>query len=130
MEIADAEGMAPDDARTERRDLAKLHNLDLPAPRRGTRHRALGIGDENRWFRALLGNKVSRLLTRYHPTDLACVIGLSPEQQKDSMDKARGHNWTLGQITRLAAASNTTFDQLVAEAAAYRDQAYDLVRAR
>jgi DNA-binding CsgD family transcriptional regulator len=108
-EIADIEGMDRDEARKLRRQIALEEGVtsDAVAPP----FRPLGLKGENRQFIIHLGNLLARVPG--HPLEVARLTGLTQSEQRAAMQAIVGHNWTVAQIQRLAAALNMSFEDVM-----------------
>lgn len=111
-QIADAEGITADDARKLRLQLAREHKIAIPKARREG-FRALGLNEERSGFRVRLGYQLQHLRDQHHPVAVSKMTGLTQAEQRDAVDPRKGHNWTLGQMQRLATARGYTFERLI-----------------
>jgi hypothetical protein len=114
-QIADAEGITADDARKLRLQLAKKHDVRIPKAHRAG-FRAIGLDDERSGFRVRLGYQLQYLRDEHHPVAVSKMTGLTQAEQRDAVDPRKGHNWTLGQIQRLAEARGVSFEQMIVTA--------------
>jgi antitoxin component of RelBE/YafQ-DinJ toxin-antitoxin module len=113
-QIADAEGLDPDDARQKRRRIAKEEGLPILRDKRSGL-KAIGMNERNEQVRARLGFVLKRLTDerKMNPYQIARLVGLTMSEQRDAVDRTKGHNWTLAQIQRLADASGSTFEEIM-----------------
>jgi hypothetical protein len=120
-EIADIEGVREDNGATERRQIARAEGLEIwNRSSLGSAH-ARGVLDVPSLFRTHLKNELAELAKQHQPEDLQALIGLNPKAVRDAQKRPYAHNWTLGQMQRLAQARGKTFEQLMIEAAAYKE---------
>lgn len=122
-EIATREGMEDDYVRKERIRLAHLHGLKLP--KKGQTQALdlipFGLDDESRLFRGRVADRLHDQtgggigLGKYHPAELASLIGVPQKAQNKARVRPFAHDWTLGQIQRLAKLEGKTFTQFMRE---------------
>jgi len=115
QEIADFEGLEIAYAGKQRKEVADAERITLPPPSRKG-FRALGLDDENSGFRFRLGQLLRDVRTIYHPSEVSTLIGLTNREQNQAINMRVGHNWTLGQMHRLAKVLDWTFEELITHA--------------
>lgn len=116
-QIADLEGIREDNASTERREIAKEEGLPLPKRTRGSQPPlASGVMEVSSLVRSYLKMQLEDLKALYAPEDLQVLTGLNPSAQNAACRNPYTHNWTIGQLSRVAAVKGITFEQLMRDA--------------
>lgn len=116
-EIADREGMEPYYAGKIRREVARQNGIILPnaLPKNRTLQPVVGIDDESQRLRSRLGDMVYDLTVKNTIPELSYILGVPQKTIRRLHHRGYVHNWTLGQLQRLAKARNVTFAALLEE---------------
>lgn len=96
--------------------LCREHGLTYAPTPEGEKDLPLGISDQSRPLRAHLGNLIYNLREVDHHLQIAIDTGLTNKAQRKARDHPFAHDWTLGQMERLAKRLNKTFREMMLEA--------------
>lgn len=110
-EIADREGLERDYTQKLRTKLIKEHKIKPPKTSRKNKT-AFGITEHSARIRSRLADHLQALKDEHPTPDVAFMIGLTQREQNEAKYGRSKHNWTLGQMERLAVARGISFAQL------------------